>query len=220
MGKTTIVTPRQQTILNRVCDDRFFTDTFYFTGGTALSEFYLHHRLSDDLDFFSDLPYDPQRILAALTGWSKTLHFTIQNQFVDPTHICLLTYPDKAVIKVDFARYPYPSLAPKTMFKGSLRVDSLLDIAVNKLVTLTQRSEVKDFVDLYYLFDTFTFWDLRDGAKEKFHVELEPYMVAANFMAVEDFDYLPIMRKKLTVEELKEFYRKKAQELSKKNITP
>jgi len=30
-------------------------DSFYLTGGTALSAFYLHHRKSRDLDFFSDV---------------------------------------------------------------------------------------------------------------------------------------------------------------------
>lgn len=33
---------------------RVITDNFYLTGGTALSEFYLQHRLSEDLDFFSE----------------------------------------------------------------------------------------------------------------------------------------------------------------------
>jgi predicted nucleotidyltransferase component of viral defense system len=28
--------------------------TFYLTGGTALAAFYLHHRVSDDLDLFSE----------------------------------------------------------------------------------------------------------------------------------------------------------------------
>ncbi|MBI3956224.1 nucleotidyl transferase AbiEii/AbiGii toxin family protein [Candidatus Gottesmanbacteria bacterium] len=29
------------------------TRWYYLTGGTALSEFYLHHRLSEDIDFFT-----------------------------------------------------------------------------------------------------------------------------------------------------------------------
>ena len=29
-------------------------EKFYFTGGTLLSTFYLHHKKSKDLDFFSD----------------------------------------------------------------------------------------------------------------------------------------------------------------------
>ena len=32
---------------------------FYLTGGTALSAYYLQHRISDDLDFFSGEEIDP-----------------------------------------------------------------------------------------------------------------------------------------------------------------
>lgn len=31
---------------------------FYFTGGTALSEFYLGHRESVDIDLFSEIPFN------------------------------------------------------------------------------------------------------------------------------------------------------------------
>jgi len=33
--------------------------SFYFSGGTALSEFYLQHRFSEDLDFFSENEFNP-----------------------------------------------------------------------------------------------------------------------------------------------------------------
>jgi hypothetical protein len=35
---------------------------FYLTGGTALAEFYLQHRLSEDLDFFSEQEVESQAI--------------------------------------------------------------------------------------------------------------------------------------------------------------
>lgn len=41
--------PLQDTVLNVIAG---CTADFYLTGGTALSRFYLHHRFSDDLDFF------------------------------------------------------------------------------------------------------------------------------------------------------------------------
>ncbi|MEW5692252.1 MAG: nucleotidyl transferase AbiEii/AbiGii toxin family protein [Candidatus Hydrogenedentota bacterium] len=37
-----------------MCTEKFFTQKFYLTGGTALSEFYLKHRISEDLDFFCE----------------------------------------------------------------------------------------------------------------------------------------------------------------------
>lgn len=48
MGKI-ILTPKQQVILDEVKNTPFLTENFYFTGGTALSSVYLHHRLSEDL---------------------------------------------------------------------------------------------------------------------------------------------------------------------------
>ncbi len=51
MGKT-ILTPKQFEFLELVKVEPQITKAFYLTGGTALSEFHLKHRLSEDLDFF------------------------------------------------------------------------------------------------------------------------------------------------------------------------
>lgn len=52
MGKT-ILTSRQSQFLELVGGQKQLTQNFYLTGGTALSEFYYQHRLSEDLDFFN-----------------------------------------------------------------------------------------------------------------------------------------------------------------------
>ena len=49
----TILTDRQKTLLNLLGNDKTIKKYFYFTCGTALAEFYLHHRYSEDRDFFS-----------------------------------------------------------------------------------------------------------------------------------------------------------------------
>lgn len=48
------VTDLQKRILHRFSElpDK---EAFYLTGGTALSAFYLKHRKSNDLDFFTDV---------------------------------------------------------------------------------------------------------------------------------------------------------------------
>ena len=53
MGKT-ILTPKQSQFLELVQKEQGITKRFYFTGGTALSEFYLKHRISHDIDLFTD----------------------------------------------------------------------------------------------------------------------------------------------------------------------
>ena len=53
-----ILTDNQSQILNTLATDSNFSKNFYLSGGTALAEFYLHHRLSEDLDFFSETEID------------------------------------------------------------------------------------------------------------------------------------------------------------------
>ena len=57
MGKT-ILTAIQQKACTEIASDPVVKKQFYLTGGTALSEYYLHHRLSEDLDFFSEIEVD------------------------------------------------------------------------------------------------------------------------------------------------------------------
>jgi predicted nucleotidyltransferase component of viral defense system len=47
-----VLTPLQKEILLCLFENGLGDKGFYFTGGTALSEFYLPYRYSDDLDFF------------------------------------------------------------------------------------------------------------------------------------------------------------------------
>jgi len=213
MGNNTTLGQIQATILNKIAHDDFFTDAFYFTGGTALSEIYLHHRISVDLDFFSFRTYDSQNILSRLQAWSQELSFSIETQFTEPVNIYLLTFTDKEVLKVDFAHYPYKQLREQTLYAEKLAVDSLFDIAVNKLLTITQRTELKDFADLYFLLQEFTFWDLRDGVKIKFNVDIEPFIMASDFMVVDDFEYMPNMLKPLDLSTLKRFFKEQARKL-------
>ena len=58
MGRGSILTKGQELILGEFKKDDWLSSLFYFTGGTALSEFYLQHRLSDDLDFFTQEAFD------------------------------------------------------------------------------------------------------------------------------------------------------------------
>ena len=51
-------TPLQKFIFDEFSQNPKLNKQFYFTGGTALSAIYLHHRESEDLDFFSESDFD------------------------------------------------------------------------------------------------------------------------------------------------------------------
>lgn len=216
MGKISF-TPKQQVIFDEFKNSDFLKQNFYFTGGTALSAVYLHHRLSEDLDFFSQNKFDTLPILNLMTEWSTKHKFTVESKELEVVRIFLLQFSDGEKLKVDFGYYPYKRVEQGKLV-DSVDVDSLFDIAINKLQTIHQRADVKDFVDLYFLLKNFTVWDLMEGVRVKFRMELDPYTIAAASVKVDDFEKLPIMLIPLTLEQLKDYYRDLAKKLGIKAI--
>ena len=56
------------------------------------------------------------------------------------------------------------------------------------------------------------------GVKKKFNVELDPFIVASDFLKIEDFDFLPKMIEPLKLGELIEFYRDLSKKLGRKYL--
>lgn len=218
MGEIPILTKEQATILGEIIKIKYFKDNFYLTGGTALSSIYLQHRYSEDMDFFSESKFDNEIIFTLMQDLSKKLNFEIQSaDFKEVVYIFILSFKNGFKLKVDFGYYPYRKIE-KEKLMGGFKVDSLTDIAVNKLLTIIQRSDVKDFVDLYFLLKKFTIWTLIDGVKIKFRLKLEPFIVASDFLKVEEFDVLPKMVKPLKLKDLQDFFKKHAKRLGKMAI--
>jgi predicted nucleotidyltransferase component of viral defense system len=218
MGKDSILKKHQKLILTEIGQNKFIREHFYFTGGTALSEVYLKHRESVDLDFFSEESYDPQSIFAIFSKWSKKHGFRIKPEFIDPVHIYFLNFEKGEELKVDFAHYPHKSVAKKTSYLG-LDVDSKMDIGVNKLLLISsQRTEVKDFVDLYFLLQELSLWDLIEGVRVKFNIKIDPFLLGSDFTVVTQFKFLPRMIKPLSLDDLKIFFLQEAKKLGEKKI--
>ena len=70
---SSILTKRQEAFLGLLALDKFFSNNFYLTGGTALAGFYLSHRYSEDLDFFSESEFDVSSVNVFLTGLKQKL---------------------------------------------------------------------------------------------------------------------------------------------------
>jgi predicted nucleotidyltransferase component of viral defense system len=217
MGTLSLLTKEQQSIYSEIAKNEYIRSNFYFTGGTALSSYYLQHRYSDDLDFFSEKEFNTQAIFNFIGEMAKKYNFTFESRFEEVVYIFDLIFTDGYKLKLDFSFYPYKQLEKGDLIEN-LPIDSLFDIATNKIVTVSQRNDVKDFVDLYYLLQKFSLWDLISAAKLKFKLEIDPFLLATDFLKVEDFTFLPKMIKPLTLPDLKAFYSKTAKDLSQKSV--
>ena len=217
MGKNNYLTREQESILAAVAQDKKLLSQFYFTGGTALAYFYLHHRYSEDIDIFSETEFDTQYVLQFMTNYAQTHKALLNSHYVENVvYRFQVFYPNKTELKVDFAHYPYRRIEKGNTYM-KLEVDSIFDIATNKLLTVSQRTDVKDFVDLYFLLkqDKISFWDLVRGIEVKFHQKFDPILLSGDLLKIDSFTVLPRMIIPVTLAELRVFYREKAKELSK-----
>ena len=193
-------------------------DSFFLTGGTALSEFYLQHRLSEDLDFFTEEPAQVPFVLPHIKKICEELKVKLEIRKQFRTYIEIFIYfGEKNIVKCDFAQdSPYRLEQKMLQEQYGIFSDNLLDISCNKLSALFDRSDAKDFVDIYFLHrDYINFNDLLVQAKKK-HIGLDDYWLSASLKNVEKISFLPKMLKPLKLEEMKSFFNKKARELIKK----
>lgn len=153
MGKT-ILTPTQSQFLEFVASQRQITNNFYLTGGTALSEFYYQHRLSEDIDLFCEKEEVDQMLVEAFLKKNLRILGVVDykvSQFLGLVSF-LLIYKSGEKLKVDFNYYPFPQIEKGKLFK-LLQVDSAYDIAVNKIHTLFMRARSRDFVPIVRSFE-------------------------------------------------------------------
>ncbi len=211
----TILTKDQELVLTLIGNDTSIKDLFYLSGGTALAAFYLGHRYSDDLDFFTDITDFPQLAVERIAedirrkaGAEKTEYQRLYDR-----RIFFFKKADEE-LKVEFTSYPFVSLHPHIK-QNNMQVDSLEDLAANKMMALMDRIEPKDFVDLYFLLheSNFTLDLLRELVERKFHLIINPITLGAELAKVRFITQLPRMVKSLTPEELKNFFTQCAKQL-------
>ena len=77
----TILTPKQLEFLELVKIEPEITKRFYLTGGTALAEFYLKHRLSEDIDLFTEEEEVDQKLIEAYL--KKSLIFCLLKKSIE-----------------------------------------------------------------------------------------------------------------------------------------
>ncbi|PIV09229.1 hypothetical protein COS31_04080 [Candidatus Roizmanbacteria bacterium CG02_land_8_20_14_3_00_36_15] len=216
MGKIGF-TPFQKLVFNKISQEKSLREAFYFGGGTALNVFYFNHRYSVDLDFFSEKEFDKDVIIKFINSLSVKLR-TFVKMTKKEMAMWFELEKDNETLKVDFLNFPYSRIAKGSVYQN-IDIDSLLDIGTNKLLLLNLTAEPKDYVDLYFILkEKYSIWDLIEGAKIKFKLDLDLISLGEDFMNAGTIKVLPQMIKPLTLDELKSFFKLQAIKLGAKIV--
>jgi len=117
-----------------------FINDFYLGGGTAMA-LQLGHRISNDLDFFSQKEFNTKILIQKIKKLGK---FSVRGEEWGTL------YGEFQKTKITFFYYPYPLLFPIKKFKG-IKIADMFDIACMKIDAISSRGIKKDFVDLYFM---------------------------------------------------------------------
>lgn len=185
-------------------------DKFFLTGGTALSAFYLQHRYSEDLDFFTEIPKAVEEVLPVLKEIQKKVSLFIEPRRTFETFTEIIVESNGEMTILHFAQdAPYrfkPTIYNK---EYGIYIDNSLDISCNKFSALFDRHDMKDFVDIYFIDkEIMKFEDIYSYARKK-HIGMDEYWLCQGLRYINDLITLPRMIKPVTLNELQDFFNKK-----------
>lgn len=141
---------------------------FYLTGGTVLGRTFLHHRYSDDLDFFvnnvTDFKTQVNTVIRALTGSGLALGTPV----ADEGYARIFVYDRDSALKIDFVNDVAFRSGTSISTDLFIRTDNLVNILSNKITALGRYSP-KDVADIVYICEILSFsWEniLKDASEK------------------------------------------------------
>ncbi len=139
----------QQTLARLLAVNR--TPDSFLAGGAAIHLSPQSKRYSNDLDFFQD---SEARVASAFAQDKATLNaagFEVEVLFSQPGFIRSLVKKAGAVTKVEWAHDTAWRFMPAIKNEDAGYVLHPVDLAINKLLALAGRDEVRDFLDILHV---------------------------------------------------------------------
>jgi hypothetical protein len=133
-------------------------DSFFLVGGTSLA-LQAGHRISIDLDFFTDRHFDIADMQKSLSRKLEQFELLRVSQ---TGFTCIIQS-----IKCDFFNWSVPFIGQSVLENG-IRLCSLEDIAAFKLDAIVSRKEKKDFWDIEILIRKLGFEKILQSYRQKY----------------------------------------------------
>lgn len=178
---------------------------FLLVGGTALS-LQIGHRISIDIDFFTQDEFEAQELL----------------EYLEQTYTFQLQYMHKNTLKgiingvfVDLLRHNY-KLIENPVIDEDIKMASRQDIAAMKVNAVAGNgTRVKDFIDIYFLLKEYSFSELIEFYCRKYQSRNDFHIVKSltyfNDIITEDWPNMHL-EKALTIVDVQNFILKKRDE--------
>lgn len=191
---------------------------FFLTGGTALAAFYLGHRRSNDLDLFTLEELDSLELEKLLAQIAKENSAIVKTKVktADYYEVYLENKKEGWLQRLDFVKEQPVVFGERVVVDGVV-VDSLENIASNKILTIYGRLEPKDYLDLYFIFEEtdFNFDQLFEKTKKK-DTGLHEFYFANMIADVANLKHFPETLKPFDRKEMVNFYLELSEKMLKK----
>jgi len=162
--------------------DLFTKYNVILAGGTALA-FHIGHRISADLDFFTDVSFNIEAIIKGMRKSGYAFHIISEGEGYLIVEV--------EGLKVSIFRYDYPFLEKATMYKG-FQIAGILDIASMKVIAISQRGTKRDLIDLYFIVQNMPFYKLAEHMVRRFGKErINPVHIGKSFVYFSDAESNP-----------------------------
>ena len=137
---------------------------FFLVGGTALA-LQLGHRISIDIDLFTQKDFDTKKLFSILNKQFEITDLTEDTNTLNFN----ITFPENSenIVKIDLIKYSYPLINPISNV-DKIRLLSVEDIIPMKLSAVAGRGSKKDFYDIFYLFKSYSLEKMFELFKKKF----------------------------------------------------
>lgn len=178
---TECLSPQAQKLLCSL-KDIAHKHNFVLAGGTALA-LQIGHRISVDLDFFSEKSFSTDALYREL---QKTGLKPIVQQETEGTLTAMVSG-----VKVSMFHYPYPFLDKKLHWKD-IDIAGIIDIASMKVMAITQRGAKRDFVDLYFILQDNPFRKIAENMVQRYGADrINPVNIGKAIVYFSDADIDP-----------------------------
>lgn len=179
----------------------------YLAGGTSLA-LQIGHRISVDLDFFTQEIFDEEALANSLASHAE---------FIKTGTTKGTIWGTIGETKFSMFHYEYPLLGQNTEFEG-LQLSSLADIAAMKIHAIESRGTRRDFIDVYFLRQTFSLKEIIKLYQKKYAIDDDHlYATLRSLDYFEDAEKetaMPMMLVPVDWEEVKKYFQSEVKKLA------